>query len=303
MTQVRLPKLRRVPEAVAGKRVTARGIEIIRIIYRYRLMTSSQLVRVAEGNEDVTYRHLQQLYHQGYVNRFSLPRAGNRGEFIYFLENSTLLRDISHRLVDGEIDWRLLSRNRERLSPLASAQDDYGKFLFVRHELMISDFHAALEIGCRLSGGRIELARWVQGAALWGRVTLPSRRVLPHRPDALFTLRFPLAAEGQQRSNFLYEADRATSTLAAFAQKLQAHFEFLKQGRQSALGLKRVRAVLVEAATEIRAEECRQEAKRLASSQPLASGVFWFKPQSATDSPLGAVWRTTSDGPLRSLVD
>src|ERR1700677_2957146 len=98
MTQTRLPKFRRVPEAVAGKRLTERSLEIIRIILRYRFMSTSTLVSVAGGNEDVTYRHLQQLYHQGLISRFTLPRSGNRGEFIYFLENATALREIVHRL-------------------------------------------------------------------------------------------------------------------------------------------------------------------------------------------------------------
>jgi hypothetical protein len=307
MTQTRLPKYRRVPEAVAGKRVTERGIEIIRIILRYRFIATSTLVRVVSGNEDVTCRHLQRLYHHDLISRFTLPRSGNRGEFIYFLENALALREIAHLLGDGEVDWTQIKGNHEKYAGLGDTQtaDGYGKFLFIRHELMISDFHASLEIACRASHGRVEIEQFIQGPELWSRVRMPSKLWLPHRPDAFFTLLFPLAPEGQQRSNFFYEADRATTNLTRFGQKLEAHFEYLKQGKQQALGLKRMRAVLVETTSEERARQCMEVATRLAARVPLAKGVFWFRVEVAsnTEDALRALWRIPSDARPRCLQD
>jgi hypothetical protein len=307
MTQKRLPKLRRMPEAVADKRITDRGIEIIRIILRYRFISTGTLVAVAGGNEDVTYRHLQQLYHQGLISRFTLPRSENRGEFIYFLENAAALRGIAHRLAPEPIDWMQIKGNHEKYAEMDVSEngDGYGKFLFIRHELMISDFHASLELGCRASEGRVELARWMQGAALWSRVRMPSKQTLPHRPDAFFTLPFPLAPEGQQRSNFFYEADRATTNLTRFKQKLEAHLEYLKQGKQQALGMKRIRAVLIETTAEIRAEQCMELAVTLAAREPLARQMFWFsvEPADATTTAFDAAWRVSSDPRPRRLND
>jgi hypothetical protein len=307
MTQARLPKFRRVPEAVADKRVTQRGTEIIRIILRYRFISTSTLVRVAGGNEDVTYRHLQQLYHQGLISRFTLPRSGNRGEFIYFLENVRGLREIAHRLGQDQVDWAQIKGNHEKYGALGISKtgDGYGKFLFIRHELMISDFHASLEIACRASNGRVEIERFVQGAELWSRVRMPSKQWLPHRPDAFFTLRFPLAPEGQQRSNFFYEADRGTTNLTRFGQKLEAHYEFLKQGKHQALGIKRIRAVLVETMAEERARQCMETAAGLAAKEPLAAQVFWFKvtPANITEDALRALWSIPSDPRPRCLHD
>jgi hypothetical protein len=181
--------------------------------------------------------------------------------------------------------------------------DGYGKFLFIRHELMISDFHASLEIGCRASEGRVELARWVQGAALWSSVRMPSKQTLPHRPDAFFTLRFPLAPAGQQRSNFFYEADRATTNLTRFRQKLEAYFEYLKQGKQQALGIKKIRGVLVESNSESRREDCMQTALGINFATLHVSELFWF----ATDakgkcSMFENLWRRT-DGSYIRLQD
>jgi hypothetical protein len=48
--QQRLPKNRRAPEAVAGKRVTERGIEIIETVARYRFLVARDIVRLVGGN-------------------------------------------------------------------------------------------------------------------------------------------------------------------------------------------------------------------------------------------------------------
>ena len=304
--QARLPKFHRAPEAFTGRRITDRGIEIICIILRYRFISTSTMVKVVGGNEDVTYRHLQLLYHQGLVSRFTFPRQGNPGEFIYFLENAAALREIAHRLAGTEIDWAQIKGNREKYADMRVTEigDGFGKFLFIRHELMISDFHAALEVGSRTSGGRVALCRWMQGSALWSRVKMPSRQTFPHRPDALFTLRFPSAPEGQQRSNFFYEADRGTTNLTRFKQKLEAHLEYLKQGKQAALGIKRVRAVLVETISAERCEQCMEVASGISTNEQNIAGLFWFSIQGQLNGAgLEPRWATSTDALLRSLAD
>jgi len=61
--QNRLPKSVRVLDAVQKKRVTERSIAIIESVARYRFIRTSDIIRLVGGNEDVTHRHLQQLYH------------------------------------------------------------------------------------------------------------------------------------------------------------------------------------------------------------------------------------------------
>jgi len=306
MMQKRLPKSRRAPEAIAPLALTERSLLIVRALARYRFLPTSTLVKLAGGNEDVTHRHLQSLYHRGIVSRLTIPRLGNRGEFIYFLDNAAALRDIAPRL-GIEIDWDLVRMNRERYSDKALADTDgVGRFMFLRHELMISDFRASLEIACRASGGRVELARWEQGAGLWRSVRLTSRLTLPFRPDALLTLRLPNAPEGQQRANFFYEADRDTSTLPRFKLKLEAYLHFLKQGLHTgAFGIKRVRAVLVETITDERTEQCKAVASELAAKEPLARLLFWFSTANADtrERPFHPHWRCSGDVLHKSVLD
>ena len=104
--QKRLPKSARVASAVQGKRITDRSLEIIAAIARYRFLRTSDIVRLVGGNEDVTHRHLQQLFHRDLANRFTLPTP-RTGEFIYFLDNTAGLRQLAPngKIQDVALDW------------------------------------------------------------------------------------------------------------------------------------------------------------------------------------------------------
>jgi hypothetical protein len=301
--QKRLPKFSRAPEAVASKRLTERGLELIATIARYRFITTSDLIRLVGGNEDVTYRHLQQLYHQDLISRMALPKNGGYGEFFYFLDNAAALRELALRSdFNGSLfDWKQIKANREKYREAKT--DGVGHFLFITHELMISQFRADLEIGCRESGGRVKLAKWLQGSETWDFVQGGKR--LPHRPDAFFSLHFPSALEGQQRSNFFYEADRGTSNLTRFKEKLGAHLLFLMQGKHQRYGIQKVRAVLVHTIKRVWAEQLKSAAAQLAASQPLAAQLFWFT--SSEELTKEDIFHThfslCADGRKRSLLD
>jgi hypothetical protein len=300
--QQRLPKNRRAPEAVAGKRVTERGIEIIKTIARYRFLLARDIVRLVGGNEDVTHRHLQQLYHQDLVGRFTLPEPARHGEFIYFLDNPSGLRQLADasKLVAEKLPWDEIRQNREKYSQRES--HSVGRFLFIQHELMIIAFHADLEVAAR-SDAVAEIERWVQGPPLWSTVSDGRRKTFPHRPDAFFSLRFPNAPEGQQLSNFFYEADRNTCNLTRIRQKLEAHLLFFMQGRHTErYGIRKVRAVLIETISGQRAELMRAVAQELAVMTPIANHIFWFS-DSRERPVFTRRWRSGGDGRLKSLLD
>jgi hypothetical protein len=304
--QKRLPKYRRVPEAVEGKAVTDRGMLILTAISRYRFISTSDIIRLVGGNEDVTYRHLQQLYHQDLVSRVALPRNGSRGEFAYFLDNSKELRKlVEHSKLDAEsFDWKQIRANREKYGE--AGHEGVGRFLFLQHELMISHFRTNLELECKQSDGRIELEKWIQGSAIWSVVAVDSRHNLPHRPDAFFTLRFPNAPEGQQRSNFFYEADRQTSSMPRFKQKLEGHLFFLLQGRHKQYGIQKIRAVLVHTLKVNWEAQLKRTAAQLAASEPLAAHLFWFTSSeelSEMESIFHPHFSLLADERKRSLLD
>ncbi len=302
--QQRLPKSRRAPEAIAAKRITERSLAIISTIARYRFILTSDIVRLVRGNEDVTHRHLQQLYHRNLVSRFTLPPANAGSEFIYFLDNAAALQQLaaSSTLDASVLDLEEIRLNREKYSRSRTV----GQFLFVQHELMISSFHADLEIAAA-HGSSVEVERWAQGASLWNQVKNTQGRTLSHRPDALFTLRFVNAPEGQQRSNFLYEADRGTSNLTRIKEKFEAHLRFFMVGEHiKRYGIRKLRAVLVETISPERGKQMRDVAAGLAAKMPLAGMIFWFSSTEVSKENKAAFsqrWLCSADDRPRSLLD
>jgi hypothetical protein len=304
--QTRLPKTKRAPDAFADAKITDRSLAVIETIGRYRFILARDIVRVVGGNEDVTHRHLQQLFHRDLISRFNLPVGPNRGEFVYFLDNAAELRKLctGSKLNQKSFDWDEISRNRQKYS--LAADRSPGQLLFIDHELMISRFHADIETSCR-ADGNVVLERWVQGSALWNTVQVDSARALPHRPDALFALKFLSAPEGQQRATFLYEADRETSSLLRIQDKFEGHIAFLVQ--EKALqwyGARRIRAVLVETTGEKRTQQLREVAAELGQALPIANRMFWFSTidtRNSEDPLKRRTWICSGDNICRSLHD
>jgi len=90
------------------------------------------------------------------------------------------------------------------------------------------------------------LEQWKQGAELWQHVEVPAVRMedgrlvelgstelLPHRPDAFFTLHFPKNPPEKQHSHFLYEADRGTENTTRFKMKLRGTSSSSRTAREA----------------------------------------------------------------------
>ncbi|MDQ3818045.1 MAG: replication-relaxation family protein [Acidobacteriota bacterium] len=299
--QQRLPKFRREPGALINKRITPRSLAIIDAIHRHRLLPTSLLVRLVPGDTRQTQQHLQMLFHRGLVNRFAFPKVGRAGEFHYYLDNTQaldlLVREGSH---PDDLDYEGVRRNKEKsyadIHNPAKAEEAHSRLLFLQHEAMISRFHATLELACVKTNGAVVLASWRQGASLWHQVRAPKLsyrgvdmegnriyeesgdEVLPHRPDAFFSLYYPNQPEGKQWASFIYEADRKTTNVTRHNRKLRAHFQFIVKQKLHELtyGIKRIRAVLIETLDDAWAEHLRQAAADYEVSGPKPSPLFWF---------------------------
>ncbi|MDQ3819438.1 MAG: replication-relaxation family protein [Acidobacteriota bacterium] len=295
--QQRLHKYRRDPERLPTRQITERSVEIIGIIERYKFLPTSVITAVAGGNERITKRHLQALYHKGFLNRFTFPRVGNPGEFIYYIDDiRSLTLLVNHGATHDALDWEGTKRNKEKKYSeinLGHRIDDMqGRLMHLHHEVMISRFHAMLELACRQSKGKVQLADWRQGSQLWNRVEvaklyydekgnwreLDQTEMLPHRPDAFFTLHFSHEPEGRQNAHFFYEADRKHTSIKKHNRKLRAHFHYIvKQRRhEQDYGIKRVRAVLIETIDDYWADDLRKAAAHPVVSGNKPSPLFWF---------------------------
>lgn len=296
MHQQRLFKYRRDPVRLPSRQITERSLAIIETIERFRLISSSMLVSLIPGNEKITYRHLHALYHKGIINRFAFPKVGNPGEFWYYLDNTFALDLLAEEGRDPEsFDYEGVRRNKEKaycdiMSP-ALVDEMQGKLLFLKHEAMISRFHATLELACRKSAGRAVLTTWQQGAPLWDSVEAPKlshqgnmlfelneTERLPHRPDAFFTLCVKDEQGREEYRSYFYEADRKTTSTTKHNQKLRAHFQYIVKQKlhQLKYGINRIRAVLVETLDDNWANTLRSAAQAPIVSGGRPSPLFWF---------------------------
>ena len=315
----RRQRFTRQPEALGGRQITPKTIQALAVIQRYRFLSTSLVVRLMPGEITNNYEHLRTLFDLGYVNRFALPTLrGLPGEFVYYLDRQASLKFLIEQGViqPGEhlaaMEEVIRLNGEKKYHQLHTDPDQQGKLQFIQHELMISRFHALLELGCRVPqvAGKIILEQWKQGAELWNRVEvpevrgshydqqlkrtiwqeLPSKEYLPHRPDAFFTLYLPGSPAEHQRLHFFYEADRGTSNTSRYKMKLRAHWHFIYKQQLHKLppySVPRIKAVLTETLTQKWANSLCHAAKENLVSGPKPSPLFWFTSSEALSAKPG----------------
>ena len=190
--QQRLPRFRQNPDKVPLGEVSELCLDIIAIIERYRLISSSLLLALLGGNTRHAQSLLQKLFNHDYVKRFSLKAFGGSNDIYYYLDNRKALDELVIRrgVHRDSLDWAHLRLNRER--PYMDVHDPakryrvLGRLPYIDHEWMISRFHGMLELYCRDSGGRVRLKRWLQGSPAHRRVEAP--RLLYNPKDRAWQL-------------------------------------------------------------------------------------------------------------------
>jgi len=343
--QQRLKKYSRDPQGaavLASRRITITSLAIIATIHDYKIIPTSLLVRLVQGHEKNIQRQLQQLYQKGFVNRFAFMRGKNPSEFHYYLDNTEALDLlIAHGVNADSLEREEVRRNQEKaycdINNPKLVEEIQGKLLFLKHEVMISRFHAMLDLACAQSTGNVELTEFQQGPSLWHKVEVPKlayrngtwreldqTEQLPHRPDAFFTLSFPNDPT-RESLHFFYEADRRRTNTHKYNKKLRAHFYFVVKKRhyREIYGINRIRAVLTETVDDDWAESLRQAANHVTVSGPKPSPLFWFTTSRlfVQDVPTGEgerslptylkqpdivfrkIWASPVDDTLHSLLD
>lgn len=288
---------RELPENLPPRRITPRSIEIIDIIRRYRIIPTSMTVRLVDGDMRTTERHLQNLYHQGLVNRFAFPSSYYPTEFNYYLDDArSLALLVNAGLETDKLDTEIVRRNREKdyaeITMGKQMVKMQGRLLHLHHELMISRFHYMLEKATLKSVGKVNLLGFYQGSQLWNDIEV--RKVaansvgtltetdeldtLPHRPDAFFALEFPNRTGKDNTQYFFYEADRKTTSIKKMQKKLRAHFHYVVKQKKHVddYGVRRIKAVLVESIEDHWTNNLRIAARHPVVSGSKPSPLFWF---------------------------
>jgi hypothetical protein len=255
------------------------------------------IARPVHGEIRTTERHLQNLYHQGLVNRFAFPSSFYPTEFNYYLDDKRSLALLVNAGYDvDESDYETVQRNREKqyaeITMGKRMVKMQGRLLHLHHELMISRFHYMLEKACLKSGDKVKLIGFYQGSQLWNDIEVrklaanpvgtltetDELETLAHLPDAFFALKFPDRSSGQQTQYYFYEADRKTTSIKKMQKKLRAHFHYIVKQKKHVndYGVKRVKAVLIESIENNWTNTLRTAARHPVVSGNKPSPLFWF---------------------------
>lgn len=221
----------------AGFALTAGDLDIFKLLYECRMLRREHISALTGRPPRRLHRRLLKLITEGYVTSIRLPQQ----KHIYALGKEAL-----PVLVAQGIASDVLLTERLRVHEL--------KELFLRHEMMIVDFHVMLRLAGKTDA--LKLVGWREGRELYDSVIVGNHsgnNRLPMRPDAFFTLEDSRRQPGANRANFFLEADRSTATQTRFKDKILAYWHYLEQGLHTKkFGIKNFR-VLTLTLTEARA--------------------------------------------------
>src|SRR5262245_41436316 len=170
--------------------LTARDVEILYVVHRYRYREARHVRALIEGSDQQITRRLQGLFHNGYLGRYARR------------ERMRLNLDPGAPLIAYGLELRG-ARALEQHFNTAAVQvgtepesirwkKDYTRRTewFLEHHLMVSNFRCVLELALRTTSDT-ELVTWNQGQDTCFRVTIPGERkkVVRVAPDAYFVLR------------------------------------------------------------------------------------------------------------------
>jgi hypothetical protein len=205
----RLPRYRR-SETPPNIRNFVAYIPLLKMISDFHYMNTPQIVALAETCKTNTYDKLQKLYHNGLVERLYYPQFGDTfPTLIYALtrKGADILRDLEP----------------EKYNDVYYPRDPRS-YIFVKHELMISNIRAVLLRGLREKSNG-EVTAWAVDQAIIDLFPkLKNHRLIP---DGYFAVKTKKGTV-----HYFIEADRGTMTVSRFNDKITRYRLFFRKNRK-----------------------------------------------------------------------
>lgn len=224
--------------------LTPLNLEILATVARYRLMTAEQLRRVlAAKREKLASAEnfaniLRRLHSRGFVGRDWVPLRPaertmlTRPSAVWFLSPSHF------RAIRDELERLERAERYEELRDYEHAAKDNALLAenTLRHELAITDFYSALDLG----GGDTKIVLWLRTSPRHAAVSREvrftqmdkkmgkrSERRLPLNPDGFHVTHTP----GRGYAFFFLEMDMSTEAPEKLANKFLAYYAYHQQDR------------------------------------------------------------------------
>ncbi|MDQ3248794.1 MAG: replication-relaxation family protein [Chloroflexota bacterium] len=209
--------------------ITAREVDVVLALYKYRLLTIDQLEVLAFFSATRTLKtkckaRLQKLYHNGYVARVLLPVFIGKGRrpTVYSIDEKGVALAVQQSGVEPQkITW-------------LKADATYKDELHLDHDIALNNFWVVVE---RLAqDGYFQL---VDGLTIYafksapmkkqGKVPFIKKGAVVHwkEPDAYFAIQF---ADKPKPFHFFIEQDMGTKSKLYWIEKVKAYLKFRQDG-------------------------------------------------------------------------
>lgn len=235
---------RRLPEDVPFA-LTRRDLALLRDVWRFRLLTTSQLETLRRADKDpatrfvsrlTLTRRLKGLYHHRYLRRITRPCASGSQEPVYVLDREGA-RALSLSMETCENDK--VSERAEAIEVRAPLPSRLPKAQGLEHLLLITQARVAFTVADAfredaLLEEALQLIEWKTSDRV--RFTVPvagvrgkSSHNVTLLPDAGMVLRVTRSERRSRHIAFL-EVDRGTEPLATLVAKARAYFTYWQSG-------------------------------------------------------------------------
>jgi hypothetical protein len=214
-TKKRRSRFRREDEPSVALDLQGRDVAMVKALYEYRFLNTSQLKFLFPGAKSNLNLRLQKLYLHGYLDRpeSQSPRWGETVIHALGQRGAQLLEDA--KLYEGiaYLNWK---RKNEEVTPL-----------FLDHALAVSEFMAVLEKASEEKQGISLFQRVANDRAKLRTEVKTSRESFNIEPDAWFILQ----RQDGQKKFFILEVDRSTADPSRYLERLERYFKWLKSGQ------------------------------------------------------------------------
>jgi hypothetical protein len=257
---------------------TERDLEIIQAVYRYRVLTLTQIQQLFFGHRTAAQRRLRKLFDAGLLDRrFEHKYSKQNTPAFYVLDGSgaTLLR----RSWGETIAW--------------TPEHKKVTTTFLKHMLDQNTVQIAVHLACKQQ--RCSLVRWIGERDLKKLYLSQQTRENIVIPDGFFELQ---TADGKQA--FCFEMDEGTESFPAkFARKIRAYEQEYRSGTyQRRFGTRSLR-VLVVTTSQRRAANLKHKIEQSGGARR-----YWFTSldritsKSVLHEPIWSVASLEGDRPL-----
>jgi hypothetical protein len=195
-------------------RETPRDLEIVRLVYDYRILSQQQLERLLGKARSTVQQALVRLYHHRYLERVFLPVSSFGSPTLYILDKRGI---------------ELLQRQGQE--SFVGLPDKRLSAMFLQHSIAINTFRIELTMACQRLGWQVK--QWLtenEIKADYDRLQIRDVRGRMQRfpvvPDSYFVIEIP----GRGQSHFFVEVDRGTMQLERFKTKVATYVSYYKQG-------------------------------------------------------------------------